>query len=164
MVYSFYDFFIMPRVEQDLWKNILSWLSENRAPQFWALSCIWAKTIRVISGMTSFSVHVQTLAYLELYSGCLHTLNEIWTAPMNIAYIHLYVTDNLPWWQARTLALLIPYPSQTETASLLLVLENGLLMHFAIIPKGVKGNRRPWNDPGTESLGDSYWCDNGTTS
>lgn len=43
---------------------------QDRTPQFWALSCSWGKTIRVISGATSFSVHMQTLTYLELYSGC----------------------------------------------------------------------------------------------
>lgn len=67
--------------------------TEDSTSQLWAFSCGWGKTVRVISGATSFSAHMQTPAYLRLYSGCAHLFilminkcahPEIWTAPMNI--------------------------------------------------------------------------------
>lgn len=94
---------------------VCSQKTQDRTPQFWALSCSWGKTIRVISGATSFSVHMQTLTYLELYSGCAYILILMRCEQQPWILTHLHVTDNLPWWQARTLELLIPYPSQTET-------------------------------------------------
>lgn len=112
--------------------------TEGRTSQFWAFRCSWGKTTRAISGAASFSVHMQILAYLKLYSGCasILILMRYDQHPWILTYIHMHVTNNLPWWQARTLALLIPFHSQNETTHFFFPLNAGL---WIVLSSGFTG-------------------------